>query len=245
LKGATILLTDDKLTAYIENFWGYGDLSAPIWFVGMEEGGETDETSFNAMLNNWEKAGRPQVVDIHPTENAEDNRWFNTDNPPIQRTWGKLIRAVLQANCDKVSNDTIRSYQRHRLGRPSGETCLLELMPLPAPATKNWPYRDLSNLAILESRRAYMDGICPNRIYSLRNIIKEWRPKIVVFYSASYLNFWKEVVGYEKVWMEFDGWKRLKDDETHFYCIKHPTSHGATNALYDELGCDMRRVLLG
>jgi hypothetical protein len=195
------------------------------------------------MLTNWEKAGKPQVGDMHPIGNAGDNRWFNTANPPIQRTWGRLIRAVLHANGQEVSNNTIRQYQRHKLGRPGGETCLIELMPLPAPGINNWRYDEISNLPILKSRKAYMDGLCPERVRSLRHLIQKQQPKVVVFYSTSYFKYWKEVVGVEKAWTENGCWKTLEGDKTRFYCIQHPTYYPVRDELYDKLGYDMRSAL--
>lgn len=237
------MLLDDILSDYIERFWGYGDLAAPIWFIGMEEGGELDVDRFNKVLSRWKASGKPEVVDICPPEMSEANRWFASPKPPIQRTWGKLIRATLNAIEEKVANEPIRRYQRDQLARPGGQTCLIELMPLPSPKITQWPYKDQSRLPFLVSRQAYMDHVYPQRIDKLQELVSEWTPKIVVFYSINYFNYWTEVVGPNGAWQDNELFKSITVGNTKFYCIQHPTSHGVTNELYDQLGADMSKEM--
>lgn len=223
--------------------WGYGDLQAPIWFIGMEEGGEHTPEAFNALLDEWAQNGRPNVRDICPGNKSTLNPWFNTDRPRIQRTWGKLIRATLTAKERKVTLEAIRHYQRFDFARPSGETCLLELMPLPAPNISTWPYADQSDLPSLASRKEYLREWLPYRTNALANLIKTYCPKIVVFYSLQYFTHWQAVTGKYFSWTQVDFGFNTQWQTTRFFCTKHPTGFGVTNASFDQLGEAMRTGL--
>lgn len=37
------MLDSEVLDQFCQQFFGYGELTAPIWFIGMEEGGANDE----------------------------------------------------------------------------------------------------------------------------------------------------------------------------------------------------------
>jgi hypothetical protein len=237
------MLLDNILKDYIANFWGYGDLKAPIWFVGMEEGGELESNEFNRVLEQWNEEGQPRVVDICPPNSSPSNPWFNTSNPPIQKTWGKLIRATLRATNKSVTNETIRTYQRYQLARPNGDTSLLELMPLPSTKIAEWPYINQSELPFLQSRKAYMDKVCPDRISGLKKLIINWTPRIVVFYSATYLCYWNDIVGKEEDWHDNGLFKTVRMGDVQFYCIQHPTSRGVTNEIYNQLGSHMASAM--
>jgi hypothetical protein len=238
------MLADEILEDYIKIFFGYGDLKAKIWFVGMEEGGEHDSASFNLVLRRWAEAGKPGVIDIAPTETAANRRYFYTEKPAIVKTWGKLIRATLHALNEEVSNDKIRAYQANRLARPNGETCLLELMPLWSKDTASWPYGEISNLSYLKSRQDYMNHVAPARETALAALIKGHRPKVVVFYSKGYFKRWQNVVGTDVAWSPQQPFGKVASvDGPVFYCVPHPTAFGTTNALFDELGEDMKRAL--
>ena len=44
-------MNDALLESFIKRFFGYGDLAALIWFVGMEEGGSTDRETQKRQLD--------------------------------------------------------------------------------------------------------------------------------------------------------------------------------------------------
>ena len=74
------MLDNNLLTDFAYNFFGYGNLSAPIWFVGMEEGGGNTKPEIAARLDQWVAHNRAPVVDIqsfgqHP-DLTDHARWF-------------------------------------------------------------------------------------------------------------------------------------------------------------------------
>jgi hypothetical protein len=84
-----------------------------------------------------------------------------------------------------------------------------------------------------------MDHVYPQRSAKLRVLISKWSPKIVVFYSTSYFDRWREVVGADEAWLDNELFKSITVGETKFYCIQHPTRQGVTNELYNQLGSNM------
>ncbi len=42
-------LDDALLEAYMDGFYGYGNLAGPYWFIGMEEGGGDSLDRFSAV----------------------------------------------------------------------------------------------------------------------------------------------------------------------------------------------------
>ena len=46
---------DEKLILkFAHNFFGYGNLSSNLWFIGMEEGGGNSFTEIETRLSMWE-----------------------------------------------------------------------------------------------------------------------------------------------------------------------------------------------
>jgi len=234
------MLRNDLLDAFIKQFFGYGDLNAPLWFIGMEEGGEHETDHFNALLKQWDQNGRPQTTYIGHPDDVSKRSWFGLPHPPLQPTWRKLIRIILHATGEDVTNERIRSYQSWELARPKSEACLLELMPLPSQKTSSWSYGERSKLSYLTSRKEYMDRISPIRTKSLRDLIRSNQPVAVVFYGTSYMEYWRRVAGDETQWTKQPyGW-RADFANTQMFCVKHPVAPGTTNEMFDQVGRDIQ-----
>ena len=227
---------DDLLERYIQCFFGYGNLKSKIWFIGMEEGGNTDEVTLRTELSDWKKLGCPIVRDIAPAEIVTTNKWFASDSPPIQRTWGKLIRATLVAFGEPTNNEHIRKFQRNRLGRAGGENCLLELLPLRSPNVGSWRYHTLSAIPYLQTREAYEAHVIESRKDVLREMLEHYLPRVVVFYGMKYNRHWREIVGSNAVWSEEEYGRATLQGRTKFFMINHP---GRTpNRIIELLGND-------
>jgi hypothetical protein len=216
------MLDDVLLQAYMDHFYGYGDYAAPYWFVGMEEGG--DSARMAGVLPNWEKLGRPELFGM--------KGWL----PKIQRTWGGLIRVLFAAQGITPDRAAILHYQQKHLAHTDGETCLLELMPLPAPSTAHWGYDKLSDLSALKTREQYRTEIAPRRIAGLRERIARHRPPVVVFYSKTYWWYWHQVAGVPFAPDPATGVALADNGATLFVIMPHPTSHGITSAYLAEVG---------
>lgn len=140
-------LNDALVDAYVGRFLGHGTFKAPFWFVGREEGGEDDVTRISQKLESWDRKGRPELETF---ESSPSSRWFH-EGAPLQATWRYLIRASLKAMGIAGDKEALRAYQTSRLGRSDGETCLLELLPLPAQSSASWIYGDCTSLPYLRS----------------------------------------------------------------------------------------------
>ena len=128
-----MILPGSLLRAYIDTFVGYGDYQPKYWLVGMEEGGGGSLDEVARRLAKWEAAGRSELLDLRGQHLDGDLADFLGGSEDLQKTWSNLIRVVLGCEGRPTDNETVRAYQQSKLGRFDGETCLLELMPLPSP----------------------------------------------------------------------------------------------------------------
>ena len=75
-----------------------------------------------------------------------------TGRAPLQPTWNGLMRILLSAKGEPATRAPFRPYQTERVGRYGGESCLVELFPLPSPSTSEWLYGEHSTLPELRNR---------------------------------------------------------------------------------------------
>src|SRR6478736_4725719 len=87
-------LLDASVTSFVARFYGYGNSSAPIWFVGMEEGGGRTPEEIENRIAAWEQRGESDLEDLVEYHHAIGvTRHFGA-RPALQRTWAKLIRIL-------------------------------------------------------------------------------------------------------------------------------------------------------
>jgi hypothetical protein len=208
------LLTENRL----KNFWGYGSLDAPTWFIGMEEGlGDGIEH----IEKRFRAADGKATVDMrNDMKEVEDHiRWFQ-QNAPIQSTWKYPIALYLYLkNGTAPSTDEIREYQALRLGDTTlKETVGLELMPLPSTKAdqSTWIY-DTLNIPGLATRAEYLNTYKSERTQKLRELLHTHRPSLVIMYSLTYLPDWTEVIG--KKPLEVTKGMYLAEADGIAYCI--------------------------
>jgi hypothetical protein len=236
-------MADSTIERFVRNFFGYGNLDASLWFVGMEEGGGESRGEVERRLESW-RVDEAAVVDIvefgRRAGLAEHLRWFEGEKPPMQSTWRQLIRVALGRRGEPVDAASVRAYQRDAFARSDGRECLLELLPLPSPSVGEWRYGEWFDEPWLESREAYRDELLEYRIGRLRDLVEERRPEAVVFYSLSYLDYWREIAGRLRrrdlgvgtgdwVWFGEGG-------GTEFVVCQHPAAFGGTNAFFEAVG---------
>lgn len=187
--------SDELLAAYAAHFYGYGEYDGDYWFIGMEEGGGDSLDEVNAKLTNWDKRGQRELEDLAEFHYAIGTvQWFRPHSK-IQPTWSKFVRIILAAEDEKLSTESVRCYQTDQLGRKKGESCLLELLPLPSPSLGHWHYAHRSQLSQLRNRQTYMDYYAPRRAIHIRQKVQRHKPKAVVFSSIGpqYQIWWKEI----------------------------------------------------
>lgn len=232
-------LDDELLTDFASGFFGYGNLSAPIWFIGMEEGGGNTAAEVAARLDAWVAHDRAPVVDVVSYSTSagldEHAHWFTGQRPPLQSTWRQLIRVQLGRLGESCDAESVRCYQRDNFARSGGEECLLELLPLPSPSIAHWHYSEWSRLAWLQSRDAYRAQLIPARIEKLQALMEHHRPLSVVFYGLGYLDEWSRICR-----ADFDsggeGWRETRTGETTCVAIPHPAARGWRNDDFTRLG---------
>ena len=235
-----MFLDSSLLRAFIDTFHGYGDYKAKYWFVGMEEGGGETVEEVARRISKWNDAGRPELLDLRGHHEGGDLADFVGGTEELQTTWSQLIRVALGCEGRPTDTEAVRSYQQFKLGRIGDETCLLELMPLPSPDAGKWYYRAWTFMSELRTRRRYMERYAPIRARRLRQLIEEHRPPVVVFYSLSYIETWKQVAGIVLAEVPIAGVKSFsgRNQHTVFVVIPQPAywTKGKGNDYYIQVG---------
>jgi hypothetical protein len=230
------MLNDQLLESFINGFYGFGNYQAQYWFIGMEEGGGNTLDAISRQLDIWDRWGRKELIDV--AEYAREmniTRWYG-ESPKLQPTWKHLIRIFLTAEGKSVDAETMRQYQKNLWGTKGGNTCLLELLPLPAPSISSWLYREISTLHYLASRKTYREYVTPLRIAHLQNRIRQYQPKAVVLYGSGYDAHWKRIAGIDSWEKSSEGVNFAVNNSTIFIFSKHPVAHGATNEYFYSIG---------
>ena len=160
-------------------FEGYGNKSAPYWFLGIEEGGGSIE-----QLRLRAKHFEP-VEDIHAVVKIGllDEMLKNS----TLRVMSKLIMAMQRMSGWQERSPSV-AYHATMLGRLDGDTFLTELMPLPCPNSKVWPYE-----SICPTRKEYNAMVRPGRIRWLRSEIATFKPRFVICYGKGNWRYHKEI----------------------------------------------------
>lgn len=219
------MLNQKLLHEFMNRFYGYGDWNAPLWFVGMEEGGGNSEDEINRRLGAWD--GTDNLADIREYHRKIGVPWF-IQHPKIQSTWGKLIRIALAFEGRPTDTEAVRRYQRDELGK---RTAIIELFPLPSPGTDRWLYSSIPEIA---TRDKYMALVGATRIATLRERIRAHRPVAVVFYGSGYRNYWAQISGVS--FAKNDRFETGRNESTSFVIASHPVAHGVMNRDFEAIG---------
>ena len=232
------MLDDQLLEKYIHTFYGYGNYQGDVWFVGKEEGGGGSVDDVLQRLTAWSQRGRRELEDVCEYHEAFGVTHLFGKRPVIQRTWGKLIRSLLKAKGQAVTVEQIREYQGQHLAREDGETCLLELLPLPSPSTGQWLYSSCSELRQLQERQGYKEFYAAQRAHHIQQRILEHKPRAVVFYSSDlwYQHWWKVIAEGVHFDTHESRFQWGADGSTLFVISKHPTAPGVTNQYFEAIG---------
>jgi hypothetical protein len=94
---------------------------------------------------------------------------------------------------------------------------------------------------VLATREQYRTVWAAKRIAGLQAQIAHYRPKVVIFYSFSYLAYWRVIVGGEFQAEAGGAFYYKRVGETHFVVIKHPAATGVTSAYFEEVGSFIRK----
>ena len=230
------MLNDPILHQFIHSFYGYGSFAADTWFLGMEEGGGESLDEVSRRLAVWQARGGQELEDVCGYHDALYLGQFFREPVKLQRTWAQLCRMVLVSRGEPADLQAVKAYQKDRLGRPAGETCLMELLPLPSPGTDRWFYADWSMLPFLTSRSTYQEQVLPVRIKNLKERIQQHQPKFVIFYGMGYWEHWAAVAEATFTRLAPDGFGWAKKNDTNFLIIQHPAAKGVSNDYFERAG---------
>jgi len=238
------------IDSYIKSFLGYGNRMAKYWLIGMEEGGADQFEKVYKDIAEWKENGSKEFCDILESYNEEncppDAKKYFYDNPVvIQKTWNKLIRLLLSIDHEIIDINEIREFQKHHLWKKDGDNSLIEFFPLPNISIEDWVYEGKISLKFLNNRKELIREMAPLRIERIRDKIKIYKPKVVVFYSTTpiYMKFWKQIIGSE---LKTDNDKKYSiniKDGVIYAIIPHPNRPGISNRDYENLGFEIRKLL--
>jgi hypothetical protein len=155
---------------------GFGNPSGPYWFIGQEEGGggSVEELRVRARdIREIDDFGRVHALPSFYLDRTKH----------VTSTWIIMSKIVLrlEGRDQWRSSEAALEYQARHLGQPDGDTFLAEIMPLPAPRRRTWPYPWL-----FPTRDDYERTVRPIRIALLRRLVEDHRPRFVFGYGKGY-----------------------------------------------------------
>lgn len=233
---------------FMKSFYGYGNLSAPYWFIGMEEGCGPDwDTHVQPRFEQWRARGRKQTEHLRDFHFAIGVRkhWQAVAGRPVkvQFTWRRLVETVLVARGDAGTEERIAEYQSEELGTLDGDSCLLELLPLPSPRLTRFGYQHLANkeYPYFASRSLYRNHIIEDRIACIQRLIADNKPRHVVLYGKSYQRRWDDLV-MRAQWHVDMQIQQCRIFESNIWLVPHPAAHKIPRDLFVTLGEKMRQA---
>lgn len=222
----------DALDGFIKTFVGYGNLRAPMWFLGMEEGGGRDVGELRLRVSTWNERGRRATEDLAGFHRAIGvTKYFVEDRPKLQQTWCALMKVLQAWRGGSTDLTTLRSVQAKEFGSNDGPAALLELLPLPAQSIDSWPYRELStSVPQLASRSSYVDHVLPMRVQLLSQLVRKYRPTAVVCYGLGYAKHWDSIFEVALNTVEIDKRRCLEGQlgDTTLTIAPHPARASST-----------------
>ena len=223
----------------LKNFWGYGNLKGPVWFIGMEEGLGKNE---GFPLERFQATDGKTVVDITSNTSADHQLLF-MEGAETQKTWRRLIFVLLYQKLNRVPDiEEIRDFQINKFGRTKSDHAVLELMPLPAKSVvkTDWTYQDVPLIG-LTHREEYLASYKPERVQALKALIEKHQPKLVLFYSRTYLNDWQSIVPKKLKEVIPDKLHIAKVGNTLYAVTPQPTYRGLTTADWTQIAKKLSR----
>ena len=117
-------MTETPFERMGQRWLGLGNISAPVWFIGLEPGG-TERPEWPEV---WEtRYAGAEVIDGRGEAGDPDHaRWFGP-NASLQDTWGPLIRTRLSYAGMSADDRACIEYQRSHFVSASGAEAVLEL----------------------------------------------------------------------------------------------------------------------
>jgi hypothetical protein len=144
-----------------QGFFGYGDLEAPLWFVGYEEHCENVEDARRRLAVLATLTGAVDVFEAH-------RLWSMTD-PRSTSTWPEMQAIVAEAGLGDA-----------HVGTTGSRTFLTELLPFPHAGVHE--YYDSLYGAFALNRRTYEKRLLRPRCDAVRQQVERRRPRVVLIH---------------------------------------------------------------
>jgi hypothetical protein len=208
-----MLIEEEKLKHWIDNFYGYGSWHAKFWFIAFEEGGGEWPEEVADKINYFFKVHPPtastalcDIRDLYrhvamgldgPKAGTFSNRYqYRFDNNAIQNNIWKNLSAFVHGYRNEKLPDLLE-YQKHIFASPSARNeALITLYPLPSPHNHAWYYSwlDLPQLGFIRNRTVYQEHVYQRRIETILSNISTYKPEIVLMYGMDNINALKKSV---------------------------------------------------
>lgn len=187
----------------IVSFLGYGRTSAPVWFIGFEEG--LGDMSDEEVIKNCKSRGRfERVMDLYEAhlDLFQNGLPINLEvKPPRTQVWQYMAKIMLAREGITTWDDKkkVRDYIRLRLGRKNSDTFLTELSPIPTKRNSDNSWR---------VKLTKIDNDLPSKIAQrkeeLRRLLRENSRRLVVCYGLKQKTAFSELLGID--------WKFITND---------------------------------
>jgi hypothetical protein len=250
------MLNARLIQAFMNSFYGYGNLQSQLWFIGMEEGGGHTLSELELRLEAWRARGQLQADDVRDYHIQIEMGDLFAPDARLQPTWAQLIRTIITAKRQRrqpeghLPGEVLLDYQKNYFGRSGANHAVLEFLPLPSPNVRAWcygagqgtPLERWTDVPFLQSRATYQRCLREVRVRGVRDLIAAHRPRMVVFYGESYRPLWARIAQYRFVRGDY---ALSAPDEygTRFALLTHPTPRyrPAPVALYEQVGTALAR----
>jgi hypothetical protein len=206
-----MLIDEQALQHWIENFYGYGSWHARYWFIGYEEGGgdlpeevsekvnyfkDIHQVNVDGYLCNIRELYKHVTIRLDGTKSDRfNNRYeYRFDANAVQHGVWKNLIAFTHGYENKPLPDLLE-YQKHNFAAPSeNKEALIQLYPLPSPHNHAWYYSwlDMPRLTFLKSRELYEERVFENRIQTITSNIIKYKPELVLMYGMNNINALKD-----------------------------------------------------
>lgn len=230
---------------YIATKIGYGNPYGNYWFIGPEEGGSI--ASLNQRITIWNKLGKDQhfhdLKSFH-LEFKNGTEYFFEGNIKLQNTWNGIIEILFGILGKEVSVEEKKIFQSTFLGSEKGETMLGELFPFSSKSLNDNDWLQFFGT----TKNEYWEKYSDQRIQLLTEKIKEFKPKLVVFYSESFQSQWKEIIHALDAQQINTNNSDLPlvtfaNDSTTFCIVPHPVSLKMNGKVKREIGSILRDII--
>jgi hypothetical protein len=234
-----------KISNYAHTKLGYGNPKGDFWFIGPEEGGSA--ATLQERINVWNELGSDEhfhdLKKFHLIFKNGTERFFE-GKVKLQKTWNGLIEILFGIQGKENALEAKKEYQSAQLGTTNGETLLAELFHFASKALNDSEWNELFG----ESKKEYWDKYASQRIQLITKQIEIYKPKIVVFYSIAFANYWEQIinqVGGKKIVHNSSDTNVsiFRSTDKTFAIIAHPVAFSMNGDIKRKIGIELTKYL--